>query len=649
MKGKTFAEIMVCGLLLTLPVVTGAQETEGEARQLEDIAVTGTRIEKRLKDSPVITEVIGADEIENSSAATVTEILEDYGIMYTGNAMGDYVQLQGMGENRILYLIDGRRLVGRISSRLKGETLPLGNVERIEIVRGPQSALYGSDGIGGVINIITKKPGDSVSVSASLSNSFLLAYDDPDTEWKPGNPFEKVDPVREQNLQANVGFPLLQTRNIISLEGGRAAYYYGEQEAVSVLPAYLRGKAGFDTTAALGGGAELRVGGSFLAMRSDERLNSRGSLTRLDYIRADGHAEFEWSPLDAAMLNVRLYDNFYQRDKDTYSGITKEWTSQGKNHEHENLTSLEIFGSYEGFDHFLLSAGMEGAFNFMDKYNLKNDGDSFAAIDRESIFFQAEYFKEDRYSLIGGLRGERNSQFGVTAAPKFSGMYYIVPELRILAGLGTGYRAPDFSDLYLVKDDNPNHPLVKGNSDLKPEYAISSNLGFEFAKEKVFFFQMNAYYSELFNEIANIDQGYQERGMTVYLAKNIARSFRAGIDSEGRLDFLRYAYASAGYSWLFAWDRSEGEELRLQPAHTVRMKLGWDWKGINAYIRGRYFSPLDPDDPEYTHRFTLDLYAGFTIQEHFKIQFSVDNITGTIDNLGPVTPQAFTLGFKYFL
>jgi outer membrane receptor for ferrienterochelin and colicins len=262
-------------------------DTAEDVYRLDGITVTGTRTQKRLKDSPVVTEVITAEEIENSSAVTVTDILEEYGLVYTSNAMGDYVQMQGMGEGRILYLIDGRRVVGRIAQRINGETMPLGNVEQIEIVRGPQSALYGSDGIGGVINIITKKPGDKFSLSADLSNGFILAYDDPNTDTKPA-PFDDIDLIREQNLNFSLGFPVGITRNSLNIDASRGAYYYDEQQNASILPAYARIKGGFDTLIPLEE-MEFKVGGSFMSMRSDAQTNSQGSLTRSDYIRAGGY------------------------------------------------------------------------------------------------------------------------------------------------------------------------------------------------------------------------------------------------------------------------------------------------------------------------------------------------------------------------
>ncbi|MDR2068489.1 MAG: TonB-dependent receptor plug domain-containing protein, partial [Spirochaetaceae bacterium] len=139
-----FYRVMPLLLALGGMVPTAAQDTEPEYDILyegEGLTITGTRTEKRLADSPVVTELISEKELAHSGAATLTDILDDYGLVYTGNGMGDYIQMQGMDKARVLLLVNGRRMVGRNSQRFKGETLPLGNIKQIEIVRGPQSAL----------------------------------------------------------------------------------------------------------------------------------------------------------------------------------------------------------------------------------------------------------------------------------------------------------------------------------------------------------------------------------------------------------------------------------------------------------------------------------------------------------------------------
>jgi outer membrane receptor for ferrienterochelin and colicins len=220
-----------------------------------------------------------------------------------------------------------------------------------------------------------------------------------------------------------------------------------------------------------------------------------------------------------------------------------------------------------------------------------------------------------------------------------------------------GYRAPNFNDLYLVKDDPP-HPLILGNPDLKPEYAVNVSGGLEYAHARGSA-TINGYYTELFDEIAYINTGQVERGMVVYDTGNISRSLRTGFDTEGKISFLTWGYASAGYSYLYAYDRTAGTDLHPQPAHTVKFKLGLDTgkaaggetvKKITftAWAGGRFFSAVETIQNSGDTRLVLDAYAAVFIGKHFKVYASADNLTGTIDIFfGPSTPQSFSLGINY--
>jgi outer membrane receptor for ferrienterochelin and colicins len=232
-------------------------------------------------------------------------------------------------------------------------------------------------------------------------------------------------------------------------------------------------------------------------------------------------------------------------------------------------------------------------------------------------------------------------------------MFHLPKGFRFLSGAGLGYRAPSFSDMYITMDDTvvSGHPTVLGNEDLQPEYALGFNLGLEYTKPDLLYAMLNGYYTEMWSEIAYAVQGTSSSGAAVYKNQNIARSLHAGMDAEARLTLFKNIFASAGYSYLYAYDRTEEEELHAQPAHTAKMKLGWDHKktGIHTYLQGRFFSPLDPGDDSYDSRFILDFYFAVTFAEHFKVYASADNLTGLIDPLGPVVGQTFTLGLKYFL
>jgi hypothetical protein len=156
----------------------------------------------------------------------------------------------------------------------------------------------------------------------------------------------------------------------------------------------------------------------------------------------------------------------------------------------------------------------------------------------------------------------------------------------------------------------------------------------------------------MFDEIINLNTGVLDTlGRTIYDTTNISRSFRTGFDSEGRVSILTHGYVSAGYSWLYAYDRTEDAEFYPQPTHTIKAKAGIDHKktGINSYLQGRFFSALTDPDVDYEPRFVLDFYVSVDIGRHFKVHAAIDNITGLIDPLGPYTAQSFTLGLRYVL
>jgi outer membrane receptor for ferrienterochelin and colicins len=561
-----------------------------------------------------------------------------------------------MDQGRILYLVNGKRVAGRVSQRLNGATMPLSAVERIEIVRGPQSALYGSESIGGVINIITKKTQSVFSLSASLENRSFLATDNPETD-REEQLFDEFVPLREQIGAASVSFPVGPLRNLLSLEGSRGDFYGKQKNSSnnieSILPEYYRGGGGLDTALSLGESAELSLGASFMMMQSDGKTYTNDNLTRNKYLRADGYAELEFTPLESTGVTLKVYDTFYDRDNDSYAGV---WTA-GKKHENENLAVLDLQAVYEGLPHFLFTGGIEAAYHSMAHFEFKNT----AVIDKEALFFQAEWFTEDNHSLIGGVRVERNSQFGFMAAPKLSGMYYFFPGFRILGGAGLGYRAPAFNELYrdFISTRGTKYHIIP-NPDIKPEYSASFNLGAEYATPRGFL-RTNGFYTELFNEIETVDSGMTETinsgTYRIDVRENIARSLRAGVDTEGQLSLLNYFFVSAGYSWIYAYDRTRAEEKHDQPAHTAKGKIGFNYNNdgrtvtrINTYFQGRFFSPrgddtYDDDNP----RFVLDFNLTVGLGKHFTVHTSVNNITGAVYRFGPDTGQSIAIGLLYSL
>src|SRR5687768_6571013 len=154
------ASVVVTPALLSGQAPADSAVRDTAAQRLERVVVTGSRRPQRLKDSPVTVEVISREEIRRSGASDLASLLtERSGIdLQGGHPAGEGAMLQGIGSERVLILVDGQPLAGRISGLTDISRIPTSVIETIEVVKGPQSTLYGSEAMGGVINVITRAP-----------------------------------------------------------------------------------------------------------------------------------------------------------------------------------------------------------------------------------------------------------------------------------------------------------------------------------------------------------------------------------------------------------------------------------------------------------------------------------------------------------
>lgn len=158
-----------------------AYADEVQTGELEEVVVTANKAERPISKVTASVEVIKKQDIERMGATTLKDVLAktpglvvQYGTFPSGNAVSkSSLTMRGMGKNGTLWLLDGRRLAGEVTNPYDMDRIPASVIERVEIVKGPMSALYGADAMGGVINIITKQPeggfGGEISVSAGAN------------------------------------------------------------------------------------------------------------------------------------------------------------------------------------------------------------------------------------------------------------------------------------------------------------------------------------------------------------------------------------------------------------------------------------------------------------------------------------------------
>ncbi|SIQ20022.1 TonB-dependent receptor plug domain-containing protein [Maribacter ulvicola] len=138
---------------------TTVKKDTTKTNYLKEVVVTATRTKKKIEDLPVPITLIKQKDIEKTNNNRISEVLEEYAGISTQEGGGGThdIQLQGLNGEYVLFLIDGEPIVGRNSGGINIDRLSASNIKRIEVVKGAASSLYGSEAIGGVINIITKK------------------------------------------------------------------------------------------------------------------------------------------------------------------------------------------------------------------------------------------------------------------------------------------------------------------------------------------------------------------------------------------------------------------------------------------------------------------------------------------------------------
>ena len=230
--------LLAATVLGTMNFAGGAEAAENDSIKTRDVVVTASRTEQELKETPTAAEVITREELERTGANTLTEALKrSANINVTQSAMGNNVSLRGMNNNQTLILINGRRIrtedTNDSANKYELNRVNMANVDHIEIIRGAASSLYGSEAMGGVINIITKKDAkESVTFGGDWTTHETDAYFHASTgkigKWA-------VDIDGKYSKTRNWGY-LGSTAQVISMGGGntysmitKATNQYGER------------------------------------------------------------------------------------------------------------------------------------------------------------------------------------------------------------------------------------------------------------------------------------------------------------------------------------------------------------------------------------------------------------------------------------
>ena len=598
----------LAGSLLGGPAAMGAEVELGQ------VVVTATRTEIEISDVPQSLSVITKEEIMNSPDRTIPEVIQRAaGVLITNNGpIGSLTSanIRGSEAGQVLIMIDGRRINDAQNAQFDLSNLPLtkDEIERIEVLRGGASALYGADAMGGVINIITKAPTQEpyARVSSSFgrfgTQEYSLSH-----RWKPGP----------------LGYSLFASRT--RSDGYRPNSDYDSWVLGGELYYDLPWK-GELKVSARNTQKEIGVPGTITFSDPDDR--QKDNLTQLDLNYRDKIGS-------AVTLNFRGWQNIYRQ---TYDPGT-QGPNFGPSFLHKNYATggdLQV-NSAIGNAH-LLTGGLEA---IEDRVNSTATGVHQAT--RGALYLQDEIEVARPLTATLGLRYDYHSTYQDQINPRAGLLLRLPGEFRIRASVARSYRAPTFNDLYWPAD-----AFVAGNPNLQPEKAWSYELGGEKKFGDLAVFKVAGFYRDVTDLIR-----WAPGTDFVWRPTNVQTAHIWG----GETELIFYPWKGLAiplnYSYLDPRDESTGEPITNKPKHIINAGVDYVTPfGLKSSLKGRYVqyyvnntSTLNRD------YFVLDARLGyeFKIYQKFKGEgfVSLTNILNRdyqINEGFPMPPQSLNGG-----
>ena len=640
---KRYSLLFISGCL---PLLAAAQVQHGSVvaetqldsifRQydLDEVVVTGTRTPKFLKDTPIQTRVITSADIAKLDATNVQDLLQQElpGVEFSYSMnQRTHLNFSGFGGQSILFLVDGERLAGETMDDVDFTRLMMDNVERIEIVKGAASALYGSSASGGVINIITKKAskpwtlnlngrlgkhgeqryGATLGLSGKHWSNLLSAnYNAKDnySVESAANPVTRVISTIYGDKTVNTREQLTWTPSSALSFTGRAGYFFRETTRTVNLPERYRD---------FSGGLRL----DWLITKDDDLQASYAF---------DQYDKSDYQQL--RHLDIRDYSNVQNTFRLLY------------NHSFGETAMLTVGADY--MHDYLFNTYLAGAAREQDCYD---------------VFAQYDWNITDKLEAVAAVRydyfsDQSNSQF----TPKLNLRYKPNHRLVLRAGYGMGFRAPSLKERY-YNFDMAGIWIVEGNENLKAEKSHNFTLSAEYSRANCSL-AVSAYYNNVINKISTSAPYFKsiEDKLPYLPYTNLAnyRVFGADVSMQARWQNGISARLSYAHTKERLPKDKDGNTINNQyipaRAHALNANVDYDHQftkryGIYASLNGRLLSGTENvefknyyDVTEGTVKVKYPAYTLWKLSLTQRVGKAV-SITTALDNLFNYRPKHYYL------
>ena len=524
---------------------------------LEVMVVTGTRTERVLSSLPLPITIITSAEIAKTGVTRLNEILnEQTGIILIPDESGfEGIQMQGLDAAYTMILIDGVPLVGRSAGVLDLSRVSVGNIERIEIVKGASSALYGSEAMGGVINVITKKPKKDM-----LSGSFSYRYATFNTNDVNANILWKKKKFAANlftNFYSSDGYDLDKSTPLKNVEAFynytiQPKLYYDFSENLKLILSNRFYNQKMDNVAII----------DSENYKGDAKENEWSSQIKLEHKwNSKLYSEYELYATNYKNDSFLNDQNNLLYDKTYYN----QWLFRP-----EVRTTLAINNSK-------LTAGIGLNYETLDRTYFSEN----VKFNSQYVFVQYDWNPTEKWNILAGFRFDNHSVYASQLSPKLAVNYKINDNFSLKSSVGYGYKAPDFRQLYFdftnpsvgytvlgynVADDRLNQLDAEGqilkridgisfDTPLKAESAVNINFGTFYKRDKLKI-DANAFYNSISNLIDTRVVAQKTNSQNVFSYFNTSAVFTYGVEFNASYNFTNEFSVSLGYQYLTAKDKS---------------------------------------------------------------------------------------------
>ncbi len=637
---------------------------------LEEVMVTtATKTEKNIEGVSASIIVITEEEIQKTGASTLDKILEkvpsinaQYGRFPHPSASSKAsISLRGMGANGTLILVDGKRLSGETESPYEMTRITASMIERIEIVKGSMSTLYGSDAIGGVINIITKKvdknvstldlkygsngDGDAVNKNVNFTNRGSvdkLRYKI-NTSIDDTTPYKINKSYTQQAINPSSGADL--NGNSLDNISGNYDVTYKDEATVKTIGTRLEYDFSDNFTAGLDlsyftedregqylGNASATSGG----LITNTPVNSEDKNRRIDI-----SSDFKYLINDDLSMNTKVYRSYYKKRNYT-DPLTFDGATNTKFSANVTIDTLESDLTYILNDSNIITTGLEYRKETRDSGAINPDASSSEFITKvvnyKSLFIQDEIEISDTLNAIVGTRYDNISNADNKITLQAGLVKEIAEDTSIRANYAQGYRTPDIAELYVVSmyykgakryGSEVINTIKTESYDLKPEQSQTFELSLSNKYENLSSV-FTIFNNKVKDKIDLVSYNDSSSSTKYYTSENIDQVDIKGAEVSFDYDLNKDIDLGLNATYLKTEDESTGKELTYTPdisaSFSVNYKITND---LNTNLMLRYIGEQysNSTNTEQTNDYTLvDLGAQYQINKNIEYYLGVDNI-----------------------